>query len=171
MVFSVNAQETADAQQHNELTLAGLRPGKSKLAPKQMFPGLGTATADATGHEWSNHCNGDFLRVEVDEDRTVRTATVSVLGSIGTGCRNQETRAHTNIKTGLGLRLGDSCGRVTKIYGKPESQGPSVRGTRKLESLFYSFDWAGEDVPQSMEISCDSASGHVVEITLASSTL
>ena len=171
VVLSGSAQETTDAQRHNELTLAGMRPGKSKLATKQRFPGLETATADATGYEWSNHCNGDFLKVEIEKDRTVRTATVSALGPTGVGCVNQEAQLPKNLKTGQGLILGDSCGRVTELYGKPESRGPSVRGTRKLESLFYSFDWAGEDVPQSMEISCDSASGHVVEITLASSTL
>ncbi|MFZ0640769.1 MAG: hypothetical protein WA020_11320 [Candidatus Acidiferrales bacterium] len=67
--------------------------------------------------------------------------------------------------------MADSCARVTELYGEPESRGPSVRGSRKLELLFYSFDWAGEDVPQSMEVSCDQASGRVVEITLASATL
>lgn len=67
--------------------------------------------------------------------------------------------------------MGDSCKRVTELYGKPESRSPSAQGSRKLELLLYSFDWAGENGPQSMEVSCDAASGRVVEITLASSSL
>lgn len=46
-----------------------------------------------------------------------------------------------------------------------------MQGSHELELSFYSFDWAGENVPQSMEVSCDDASGRVVEITLASSSL
>jgi hypothetical protein len=62
-------------------------------------------------------------------------------------------------------------GRAAELYGTPESHSPSVRGSRKLELLFYSFDWAGGDVPQSMEVYCDAASGWLVEITLASASL
>ncbi|HEV2423012.1 MAG TPA: hypothetical protein VGS59_15010 [Candidatus Acidoferrales bacterium] len=165
------AQSAADGPRHNESTLAGLRPGRSKLSTKEKFPGLGTATADATGYRWTDRCNGRRLSVEIEEDRTVRTVTISAPGTARTDCASQQTRTQASLKTGHGLGLGDSCERATELYGKPESRGPSVRGTRKLELLFYSFDWAGEDVPQSMEVSCDPASGRVVEITLASSTL
>jgi hypothetical protein len=33
--------------------------------------------------------------------------------------------------------------------------------------MFYMFDWAGSDVPQVMEVSCDKETGRVVEIMLA----
>lgn len=98
--------------------------------------------------------------------------TVSVFGLPPGDCVYQdEEKLRASLKTGRGLELGDACGRVTELYGKPESRSPSVQGSRKLELLFYSFDWAGEDVPQSMEVSCDAASGKVVEITLAASSL
>jgi hypothetical protein len=42
-----------------------------------------------------------------------------------------------------------------------------VKGTRELELLYYAFDWAGSDVPQVMEISCERSTGKVLEITLA----
>lgn len=170
-VACVHAQSATGAQRHNELTLAGLRPGRSTLPTKQKFPGFDAPSADATGYQWMNHCDGRVLTVEMEKDK-VGTVTVSTLGPIFGDCINQdEQRLRVSLRTGRGLLLGDQCGRVTELYGKSESQGPSVRGARKLESLFYSFDWAGEDVPQSMEVSCDFASGRVVEITLASSTL
>jgi hypothetical protein len=49
--------------------------------------------------------------------------------------------------------LGDAGNRVMEIYGKPESESPSVRGSEQLELHFYGFGWAGSDVPQLMEIS------------------
>ena len=124
------------------------------------------------GYQWVNHCDGRSLTVEIDEERIVRTVTVSALGPVVGGCANQdEKRVRIRLRTGRGLVLGDECPRATELYGEPESRGPSVRGSRKLELLFYSFDWAGDDVPQSMEVSCDPATRRVVEITLAASTL
>ena len=75
----------------------------------------------------------------------------------------------------MGLRLGDSANRVTRLYGKPDSRSPSTKGGQKLELLYYAFDWAGPDVPQVMEVLCtvgkDGEPGRVVEITLAASSL
>lgn len=111
------------------------------------------------------------MHVQEDTNQTVQTITVSSLAPHVGDCSKDDASLRKDMRSGRGLELGNSCGRVTDLYGEPESRGPSVRGSRKLESLFYSFDWAGEDVPQSMEVSCDAASGRVVEITLASSTL
>jgi hypothetical protein len=167
------AQSATDRQRHNEFTLAGLRPGVSKLSStNSKLGGLGRpATRDATGVDWWASCYGDSVHVEEDANRTVQAITVSALAPQAGDCFRSDASLRRDMRSGRGLELGDSCGRVTELYGKPESRGPSVRGSRKLESLFYSFDWAGEDVPQSMEVSCDSASGRVVEITLAASTL
>ena len=135
--------------------------------PRGSFRTLTLAQANETGvQEWKNGC-GATLRVETDERHIVQTVTADAC------TQPTSTPAETEgaLASGKGLKLGDPCARTTELYGKPESRGPSVRGARKLELLFYSFDWAGEDVPQSMEVSCDSASGRVVEITLASSTL
>ena len=65
----------------------------------------------------------------------------------------------------------DRCARIEQIYGKAESRSPSVKGSDKLELYLYTFDWAGPDVPQVMEVSCDAASQTVAEITLAASSL
>lgn len=169
---SVDAQETANAQRHNELTLAGLRPGRDRIStPKSVFRTLKLAPSRMGVFEWQNAC-GRRLRVETDEQGTVQTVTVSTEDK-SDSCKAQTSATSTNeaLETGQRLELDNPCGRVTQLYGEPESRGPSVRGSLKLELLFYSFDWAGEDVPQSMEISCDAVTGRVVEITLASSTL
>jgi hypothetical protein len=46
-----------------------------------------------------------------------------------------------------------------------------VKGSDKLELYLYTFDWAGPDVPQVMEVSCDAATQTVAEITLAAASL
>lgn len=168
-----DASTRAASQRHNELTLAGLRPGVSKLRIKETkmrgfdLPPI----ADATGVHW-NLCDGLMLHVEPSINRTVQTVTVSLFGARAGDCRGgNEDAPRKELRSGRGLVLGDTCARVNELYGEPESRSPSVRGPRKLELLFYSFDWAGDDVPQSMEVSCDQETHQVVEITLASSTL
>lgn len=171
------AQSVTGGRRHNELTLVGLRPGVSKLSSnKTKLRGFGLPRAvptikGATGVNWWAPCYGDTVHVEEDQDRTVQTITVSLLGPQVGDCLRNDASLRRDMRSGRGLELGDACERVTELYGKPESRSPSIEGSRKLELLFYSFDWAGEDVPQSMEISCDLAGGRVVEITLASSSL
>lgn len=126
---------------------------------------------DDTGIYWSALCYGDELHVQEDANGIVQTITASLLGPQAGDCSRSDANFRKDMRSGRGLELGDACTRVTELYGKPESRGPSVQGSHKLELLFYSFDWAGEDVPQSMEVLCDAASGKVVEITLAASSL
>src|SRR5262249_48333739 len=57
-------------------------------------------------------------------------------------------------RTGLGLRLGDTCSKAVKLYGNPESRSPSTKDGQPLELLYYAFDWAGPDVPQVMQVVC-----------------
>jgi hypothetical protein len=167
-----SARQAAGMQPHNELTLAGLRPGRSKLPKDAKMLGFrGPSTSDDTGVYWSASCYGDMLHVQENTERIVQTITASLLGPQAGDCMRSDAKLRREMRAGRGLELGDPCGRVTQLYGEPESRGPSARGARKLELLFYSFDWAGDDVPQSMEVSCDPSSGQVVEITLAASTL
>lgn len=167
------AQEAASARRHNELTLAGLRPGRDRIStPRTIFRTLALAPSRTGVTEWRNDC-GQELRVETGERALVETVTASALGGKPDPCKPETNAAQTYeaLATGRRLELNNLCARVIELYGEPESRSPSVQGPRKLELLFYSFDWAGDDVPQSMEVSCDAATGRVVEITLASSTL
>jgi hypothetical protein len=160
---------------HNELQLAGLRPGKDKLAAavalygrgyRRVFPDSGDLLA------WVDHRAGRVLRVDVSGDGTLETVALSAIDSLledkTTGSASLPGKM---MMTGRGLELGGSCSHAAALYGSPGSSGPSTRGSRELQLLFYAFDWAGSDVPQVMEVYCDHATGRVVEITLAAQSL
>lgn len=158
----------------NELTLAGLRPGKDTLSSVERRLGLKLRSASMSKEaaaEWREDCWGHSLRIEVSEKRVVQTVTVSLLGPGNLDCQRNSGRmgplSIDKMKTGRGLVLRQPRERVIELYGEPNSSGPSVKGTRELELLSYTFDWAGPDVPQVLEVSCDRATGRVVEMTLA----
>ncbi len=159
----------------NELTLAGLRPGREKLpSPQKVFRQLDRDESVTDALLWGDICTHRELRVELDAKSIVQTVTVdnNYKPEIMAKCV-ASVMAPSRLKllaTGHGLKLGDSCDRTAEIYGKPESKSASVRGTEQLELSLYSFDWAGSGVPQVMEVSCNDLS-QVVAITLAASTL
>jgi hypothetical protein len=161
---------------HNELRLAGLHPGKTRLARvtalhgshyRRVFPDSADLLA------WVDRRSNHVLRVNVDESGLIQTVSVSAIDSLlderpEAAAVNLSARA---LATGRGLELGDKRERVIALYGQPNSTGPSTRGARELELLYYAFDWAGSDVPQVMEVYCDRPAGRVVEITLAAPSL
>jgi hypothetical protein len=178
----------------NELTLAGLRPGKDDFAAAEKRykskllrtraksdeakakPEDGSDKSAENGkdkaediREWLDDCHGRSLRLGLDAKGTILSVTISALASTDGDCKNKpaDFLNWRNWMTGRGLRLGDPRDRILEIYGEPDSDGPSVKGTRELELLYYAFDWAGSDVPQVMEISCERSTGKVLEITLA----
>jgi hypothetical protein len=177
-----------------ELTLAGLRPGKddfaaaekrykSKLLRTRAKSDEGKAkTEDGKEkpaenrkdkpdevREWLDDCHGRSLRVAVDAKGTILSVTISAIAPTDGDCKDKsgDFLNWRNWMTGRGLRLGDPRDRIIELYGEPDSDGPSVKGTRELELLYYAFDWAGSDVPQVMEVSCERSTGKVLEITLA----
>jgi len=166
----------ANSKRASELTLAGLRPGRHKIvAPQKTFRELDRDESATDALLWGDVCTHRELRVELDANKVVQTVTVdnNYKPEIMAKCL-PIVMAPSRLKllaTGHGLQLGDSCDRVAEIYGKPESESPSVRGSEQLELSLYSFDWAGPSVPQVMEVSCDASSKKVVAITLAASTL
>ncbi len=170
------APETKISGRANELTLAGLRPGREKLASTQKsFRGLDRDESVTDALLWGDVCTHRELRVELDANKIVQIITVdnNYKPEIMAKCL-ASVMAPGRLKllaTGHGLQLGDPCQRVAEIYGKSESKSPSVRGSEQLELSLYSFDWAGSGVPQVMEVSCNAVSSQVVAITLAASTL
>ena len=154
----------------NELTLAAIQPGRDKLAgvEKQLSDHLRAEEADsAGGHVWTDPCSGRRLALEVDRAGVIQTITISS-STTHDNCKSKtDPKKDPLWVTGLGLRLGDASEHVVDIYGAPSSGGPSVKQGHELELMFYMFDWAGSDVPQVMEVSCDKETGRVVEIMLA----
>jgi hypothetical protein len=160
----------------NELSLAGLRPGRDKIsAPATDFRDLQLDAAVTDAYVWGDICTHRELRVEADGGGVVKIVTVGsrykmdVMAKCAASV--MDPKRLKLIASGHGLQLGDACGRIEEIYGKAESRSPSVAGNDKLELYLYKFDWAGPDVPQVMEVSCDAASQAVAEITLAAATL
>jgi hypothetical protein len=160
----------------NELTLAGLRPGRDTLRrAKQLYSkGQKVDSSDATTTflEWCQD-----VKLIVENDATGRIQTIRVLGGPGhptIDCLPGVNPVPSWI-TGHRVGLGDLTSAVLKTYGKPDSRSPSTRAGQQLELWYYAFDWAGPDVPQVMQVLCtpekDGRPGRVVEITLAASSL
>jgi hypothetical protein len=198
IVFAACCASFAGAGQYerrvNEMTLAGLRPGKDtftsaekrykskflverekereKGKEKEKSPDKSDEKTDNKGDnfkEWLDDCRGRSLKVELDGKGVIQSITISSLAPQDGECKDRagDILNTRQWMTGRGLRLSDPRDRIIEIYGEPNSSGPSVKGTRELELLYYAFDWAGSDVPQVMEISCERSTGKVLEITLA----
>ena len=166
------AQSSQTQRRVNELTLAGLRPGRDSLAAalkrySEKYISGDRATADLK--QWRDACTGRTLTLELNSRSMIQAITVSSLVPQEGKCEDRRFGAVAvqNWVTGRGLRLGDPQDRVVQLYGEPNSSGPSVNGDRELEFLYYAFDWAGADAPQVMEIHCARETGRVVEMILA----
>lgn len=176
LALSISAEQSQRGgdvpKRANELTLAGLRPGRDVLpAALKRYKAkyLSTSAKDQDPREWRDPCTGRSLTVTADEKSVIQEITVSSLASAEGRCDDKRFDAldMKDWTTGHGLRLGDARNRITELYGEPGSSGPSVKGSHELEFLYYAFDWAGADVPQVLEIYCERDTGRVVEITLA----
>ena len=164
------SQKQKGANGKNELTLAAIQPGRDKLAgiEKQLNDRLRAESADSAGsHAWTDPCSGRRLSLEVDREGVIQTITISNSTSHENCKSKTDPKRDPFWSTGRGLHLGDAAEHVVDLYGAPSSGGPSVKQGHELELMFYMFDWAGSDVPQVMEISCDKETGRVVEIMLA----
>jgi hypothetical protein len=167
------ATKKTTARRVNELTLAGLRPGKDNLARaaelnkrfgnRKELPGGQTA--------WFDACRDSSLTVDSDKEKRIQVIRVGFYCCSTVDCEGPPGP----WKTGRGLRVGDAAAKVAQLYGEPDSRSPSTKDGQPLELWYYAFDWAGPDVPQVMEVLCtkekDGQPGRVVEITLAAPSL
>ena len=172
--LAAGAQNYGSSAPTNELTLAGLRPGVSTLADAERR--FGTRNPDTQAvtddiKQWGESCTGRSLRLEVDENGVIQIATVSSLGPRAADCAQKPTSngplTIEKLKSGQGLALGQMKQRVIALYGEPDSAVPTTYEGREFELLYYAFDWAGSDVPQVMEVTCERGTGRVRKITLA----
>lgn len=168
------AAQTAAGAAANELTLAGLRPGRDTLAVAEKR--FGAKNRDTQGEtddikQWGESCTGRTVRLEVDDKGVIQSVTVSSLGPRSPDCADKEPPNSPlrveNLKSGRGLALGQAKKRVVALYGEPDSMVPATYEGEEFELLFYAFDWAGSDVPQVMEVTCERGTGRVRKITLA----
>lgn len=169
---AAHAQNSARPGRYNELTLAGLRPGRDSLTVAQKHYKAKYSSSEEAGSrekQWGDPCTGHSLTLDLDPQGVIQEVTVSALVPLDGKCqsRRNEVLDEKDWVTGRGLHLGDPEDRVSQLYGEPKSSGPSVKGDTELEFLSYPFDWMGSDVPQVMQIYCARDTGKVVEIMLA----
>lgn len=177
VVEQASARKKEGEKRTHELTLAGLRPGKDNLAEGQRrfagAKGVTVKTGERVIHVW-DECTGRMMDLDYGANEVLQSVAVSALGEKASPCNGaaeQGLLAKKETATGRGLRLEDARARVLQLYGAPESEAASTYAGRELQLLFYSFDWAGADVPQSMEVTVDPTSKKVVKITLAAASL
>lgn len=169
-------EATAEAKRKNELTLAGLRPGRDKLRTatnihgpyyRQVVPGADDVVA------WVDKAKHRMVCVELDKDGVIESVTVSTIDPLidqPSDPAKEPDSALPSVKlaTGRGIRIVYNVrSEVEETYGDPNSVGPSTQYGNDLTLLYYSFDWAGPKVPQVMEVGCERTTGRVVQITLA----
>ena len=158
----------------NELTLAGLRPGKdtpaSAISKYRKPSNQGSSDAE---YSWNDECRHEILFVEMGRSNTIQE--IRVVSGLDWSKFECAAPARSSWKTGRNLALQDSADLVVKLYGKPDSRSPSTKDGQRLELWHYAFGWAGPDVPQVMEVFCalekDGEPGRVVEIRLAAASL
>jgi len=170
------ATKKAGAHRMNELTLAGLRPGRDTRGKAIQLFRKPIASTDSQNNQlsWASGCNLQTLTMDVDADGKIQVIRATAAEAKGAmlDCKSVQP---TSWRTGNGLRIGDAASRVAELYGQPDSRSPSTKDGQPLELWYYAFDWAGADVPQVMEVLCtvekNGSTGRVVEITLAAPSL
>ena len=169
-----NARLQRASARANELTLAGIRPGRDKIGRVLNIYGKPkSGRKGETEFSWEVHCQPESLFVTTDQSGVVQAIQVDLQQDVlELDC---ERKPEISWKTGRKLENGDLASRVIKLYGEPDSRSPSSKGKQQLELLYYAFDWAGPDVPQVMTVLCTvdkgGIPGRVVEITLGASSL
>lgn len=119
--FALAPQRTDAPKPMNELTLAGLRPGRDSVANafKRYKQKYLVSKTDADTKEWRDTCTGHSLALAVDSRSVIQEVTVSVLVPRDGNCDNRrfEFLNLDDWVTGKGLRLGDSRNHVVELYG------------------------------------------------------
>jgi hypothetical protein len=168
------AAKKTTAARVNELTLAGLRPGRDTLARAAEVEKQFGNGKDLPGEQtvWFDACRDISLTIDSDKGKQIEMIRVAAWGGSTADCSEMPPGPW---KTGRGLRMGDFSTKTLQTYGEPDSRSPSTKEGEPLELWHYAFDWAGADVPQVMEVLCtregDGKAGRVMEITLAAPSL
>jgi len=168
------AAKKAAVHRANEVTLAGMRPGRASLTQAAIVNKEFGKGKSLPGDQtvWYDACRDLSLTIDSDGQEQVQVIRAGTWAGSTADCM---VKTASPWKTGLGLRVGDPVTKLASLYGPPDSKSPSTRDGQPLELWYYAFDWAGPDVPQVMEVLCtrekEGQPGRVVEITLAAPSL
>jgi hypothetical protein len=171
------APRKAAVHRANEMTLAGMRPGRDSLSRAALLNKREFGTGKSLPGDqtvWYDICRDLSLTIDSNDQKQIQVIRAGLWAGSTADCFVPHDQPSA-WKTGLGLRVGDPTSKLSQIYGPADSKSPSTRDGQPLELWYYAFDWAGPDVPQVMEVLCtrekDGQPGKVVEITLAAPSL
>jgi len=159
-------QRPEDGAAKGELTLAGLRPGRDKLARAiKLYGKRYTQTYQDAPDQllWADARRKLFLRLELANDQTITSVIASSFGPERAPFASLPPAAQAS---GRGLRLGERLEKALRIYGQPYFRGPSTEGGRDLILVVYKFS-AEEDQPQVLELSFDPKTERLVKMALS----
>ncbi len=109
----------------NEFLLAGLRPGRDTLARATALYKKADASSPAVDSQfsWTDKCRHERLTLDYDNEKKVQVIRVTWLPEFeSTHC--EASPALTSWKTGLGLRVHDSTGKLVQLYGRAGFEEP-----------------------------------------------
>jgi hypothetical protein len=164
------AQDPRDSADHpagnvNELTLAGLRPGRTTIGEAERRLGAGWRHPDPDErdvYDWCDARRGVEISLEANPRGVIRVVTAERPRTAACDGRLPPAR----YATGRGLALGDGVARLLKTYGKPFFQGRASWRGERVRLIVFNFSWAGSSKPQILESSFD-ARGRLVKMTLS----
>lgn len=170
---ALRAQDPADSFDHpagnvNELTLAGLRPGRSTIAQAEALYGNHWRHPSRDEHDLYVWCDAHTklrLTAEARPDGRIRVVTIAAMPPalpVGACSAALSRRA---AQTGRGVRLGESPQQLRHVYGTPFFTGPSSWNGHDVDMIVFNFSWAGASKPQILESSF--AGGTLVKMTLS----
>lgn len=165
-------QEQTSQKRISEFTLGRLRPGQDTFeAVERLYPTVYWVRRIGTFY-LTDPCASLTMVIDTELGTTVNSVRIEPTEGSEEPC---ERNTSWYWGTGKGLEVGDAKSKVYLLYGEPNSVSPSTRNSQPVELIHYAFDWAGPDVPQTMEVVCaapkDGTPGRVVEITLAAGSL
>jgi hypothetical protein len=169
-----STRHDSPSERNFEWKLAGVLPGHTTFRRAKAIMGEGFSDISDYKATWTT-CEKELL-IQADHKGIVKVVRVARISDkrAGIDCFGSASGESTWV-TGRGLGLDDSTERITQLYGQADSQKPSMKGGQQLELLHYTFDRAGRDVPQVMEVLCTLAKnrepGRVVEIKLVTPNL
>lgn len=173
LVAAARGQDPADSADRpagnvNELTLAGLRPGRSTIALAEALWGYSwrhPSRDEGDLYVWCDARTHLKLTLEARPGGLIRVVTVSRMPParpLGACSAVLDDKVET---TGRGVRLGDTPRQLKQVYGKPFFSGPSSWDGHDVNMIVFNFSWAGIHKPQILESSF--AAGKLVKMTLS----
>jgi hypothetical protein len=157
----------------NHTSLCGLRPGLSTEAQaRKKFPYAKALPGfDPDNLVDAMPCIDYWIEIHFDSREVVDKLSLKYDPGVPGDCSGHSSRwwLENHYGTAQGLVIGDSCEDAEWIYGKPESESVDAQSNPDIKTMTYDFGWAGQKVPEVLQIQCSGSTNKVVKMTLSKS--